>query len=49
MVAKNNTKFRPNLKVDGTLSSILTIKLANPGVCAYEPTKMSFIRQSKLL
>ena len=39
MVTKNKTKFRPNLKVDGTLSSILTIKLANPGVCAYEPTK----------
>ena len=36
MVTKNKTKFRPNLKVDGTL---LTIKLANPGVCAYEPTK----------
>ena len=24
------TAFRPNLKLDGTLSSILTVKLANP-------------------
>ena len=29
LVTKNKTKFRPNLKLDGTLSSILTIKLAN--------------------
>lgn len=39
MVTKNKTKVRPNLKVDGILSSILTIKLANPGVRTYEPTK----------
>ena len=29
MINKNKTKFRPNLKLDGTLSSILTVKLAN--------------------
>ena len=40
MVTKNKTKFRPNLKLDGTLSSILTIKLANTEPChKYEPPK----------
>lgn len=41
LVTKNKTKFRPNLKLDGTLSSILTIKLAtNNSPCSkYEPTK----------
>ena len=29
MVTKNKTSFRPNLQLDGTLSSILTVKLAN--------------------
>ena len=29
MIAKNKTKFCPSLKIDGTLSSILTIRLAN--------------------
>ena len=39
MVTKNKTKFRPNLKLDGTLSSILTIKLAKTEPChMYEPT-----------
>ena len=38
LVTKNKTKFRPNLKLDGTLSSILTIKLANTAPCQnYEP------------
>ena len=38
LVTKNKTKFRPNLKLDGTLSSILTIKLANDVPCKqYEP------------
>ena len=38
MVTKNKTKFRPSLKIDGTLSSILTIKLANPEPChKFEP------------
>ena len=31
-VTKNKTKFRPNLKLDGTLSSILTLKIANTGL-----------------
>ena len=38
LVTKNKTKFRPSLKLDGTLSSILTIKLANSDPChKYEP------------
>ena len=38
LVTKNKTKFRPNLKLDGTLASILTIKLANPQLCyKFEP------------
>ena len=41
MVTKNKTTFRPNLKLDGTLASILTVKLANPEPChAYEPEKL---------
>ena len=40
LITKNKTKFRPNLKLNGTLSSILTIKLANTEPChKYEPTK----------
>lgn len=40
MVTKNKTSFRPNLKLDGTLQSILTIKLGNPEPCTrYEPAK----------
>lgn len=47
MVRKNKTAFRPNLKLDGTLSSVLTIKLACPNPChEYEPTK-SVIEQAK--
>lgn len=39
MVTKNKSKFRPSLKLDGTLSSILTIKLANPEPChQFEPS-----------
>ena len=38
MVTKNKTAFRPNLKVDGTLASILSVKLANPEPChRFEP------------
>ena len=42
LVAKNKTKFWPNLKLDGTLSSILTIKLlvGNTQPCqSYQPPK----------
>lgn len=32
--------FQPNLKLDGTLSSILQVKMANPEPCyKYEPDK----------
>lgn len=38
LVTKNKTKFRSSLKLDGTLSSILTIKLANNDSCQkFEP------------
>ena len=38
LVTKNKTNFRPNLKLDGTLCSILTVKLANPDPCQkFEP------------
>ena len=34
----SKTKFRPSLKLDDTLSSIITLKLANPEPChKYEP------------
>ena len=33
MVTKNKTMFRPNLSIDGTLSSILTVKLGNQEAC----------------
>lgn len=40
MVTKIKTAFRPSLKLDGTLSSIITVKLANPEPCTqYEPPK----------
>eukprot|EP00731_Ephydatia_muelleri_P033141 Em0025g97a len=40
MVRKNKTCFRPNLDPKGTLSSILTVKLATKQEChQYEPTK----------
>ena len=40
LVTKNKTKFRPNLKLDGTLASILTIKLANAQPCyKFNPPK----------
>ena len=47
MVTKNKTNFRPNLKLDGTLSSILTIKLANLESCQdYKPCS-SVIEKAK--
>ena len=40
MVTKSKTSFQPNLKLDGTLKSILTVKLGNPEPCTkYEPPK----------
>ena len=40
MVRKNKTSFRPSLDPKGTLSSILSIKLANPlPAHQYEPSK----------
>jgi hypothetical protein len=40
IVQKNKTAFHPSLDPKGTLSSILTIKLANPEPAhCFEPTK----------
>ena len=40
MISKNKTKFRPNLQLDGTLSSIICVKLANTEPCSsYNPPK----------
>ena len=40
MVSKNKTKFRPNLQLDGTLSSIICVKLGNTEPCSsYNPPK----------
>uniref|UniRef100_A0A1X7UW26 HAT C-terminal dimerisation domain-containing protein n=1 Tax=Amphimedon queenslandica TaxID=400682 RepID=A0A1X7UW26_AMPQE len=47
LITKNKTGFRPSLKLDGTLSSIIQVKLANPEPChRYEPTK-EFIGKAK--
>ena len=35
MITKNKTTFRSNLKLDGTLSSILSVKPANLEPCRY--------------
>lgn len=38
LITKNKTDLWPNLKLDGTLSSIVQVKLANPESCnQYEP------------
>uniref|UniRef100_A0A1X7TD97 Uncharacterized protein n=1 Tax=Amphimedon queenslandica TaxID=400682 RepID=A0A1X7TD97_AMPQE len=47
MVRKNKTAFRPSLDPKGTLSSILTIKLASTEPAhKYEPAK-DVIRKAK--
>ena len=38
MATKNKKAFRPSLRLNGTLSSIITVKFANPEPCMeYEP------------
>lgn len=40
MIRKNKTAFRPSMNVDGTLSSVLTMKMAIPEPChTFEPPK----------
>lgn len=49
MVTKNKTVFCPNLKLNGTLSSILKVKLANCGSCVtYEPSSLVLESSKKL-
>ena len=38
MVRKNKTPFRSSLSMDGTLSSILTVKLADVDAVQFKPT-----------
>ena len=40
LVTKNKTNFRPNPQLDGTLASLISVKLANSSPCqSYEPPK----------
>ena len=47
MVTKNKANFRPKLKLDGTLSSILTIKLVNPKPCHRLDPPLEVLKSSK--
>ena len=47
MVTKNKTKFRPSLKLDGTLSSILTVKLAKSEHCHKYDPPLSVLKSTK--
>ena len=38
MVRKKQTPFRPSLSMEGTLSSILTVKLADVNAVRFKPT-----------
>ena len=41
MISKNKTRFRPYLQLDGILSSIISVKLANLEPCnEYKPPKI---------
>ena len=51
MVTTNKTAFGPNLKVDGTLSSILSVKLAKLEPCHYfepSPSVIQTVRKATL-
>ena len=49
MVRKNKTPFRPNLDIERTLSSLLTVKLATNEPChAYTPPDTVINRASKV-
>lgn len=48
MVRKNKTPFRPSLGLDGTLQSILQVKLGIEDPCEkFEPTKDVFVKAKK--
>ena len=49
MIHKNKTPFRPSLALDGTLSSIITVKLAIEEPCEqFEPTKALLDKSKKV-
>ena len=47
MVTKNKSAFRPKLKLDKTLTSILSVKLENPGPCHHFEPPQSVIETAK--
>ena len=47
MVRKNKTDFRPNLGLDTTLSSLLTVKLATHEPCHKYKPEQSVVKRSK--
>ena len=47
MITKNKTSFRPNLKLDGTLASIITVKLAILSLVISTNPKKSYLREQK--
>ena len=46
MVRKNKTPFRSSLSMEGTLSSILTVKLANANAVKFKPSS-ELLKKSK--
>ena len=47
LASTNKTKFRPSLKLDGTLSSILTVKLAKSEYCHKYDPPLSVLKSAK--
>ena len=48
LINKNKTYFRPSLALDGTLSSIVQVKLAAPDQCSiFEPLKEVLTKDKK--
>ena len=49
MIRKNKTPFRPNLDIEKTLSSLITVKLATCELChTYSPPDAVLQRASKV-
>ena len=49
LASTNKTKFRPSLKLDGTLLSILTVKLAKSEHCHKYDPPLSVLKYAKRL
>ena len=48
MVRLNKTPYRSSLNLDGTLSSILTVKLHNPELCYKFKPSTDMLEKSKM-